>query len=188
MDRNKMGKEMELKKSIDWRNHVIASSFAEALKGVDLGNLEEGCILSEEKIRQNQELELAQGWLNLLERNASAKEKYLFAQKYGFVSETHLNLWMAAEDDYHGKLEELESFGDALHKKELSARKTKVEELKRQVELIRDKQYYRMIMKALGQRDISPYGEDLLRRKDLSETWDVDIDRTIKNGYVSIKH
>ena len=59
----------------------MASSFAEAFKGLDLSNLEEGKELSKEEIEANDTIEMLEGWLKLVERKANAKEKFLFAQK-----------------------------------------------------------------------------------------------------------
>ena len=41
----------------------------------------------------------------------------------------------------------------------------------------------------IGKKDFSPYGEDLLRAKISfdSDTADIDIERTIANGYISHK-
>lgn len=42
-------------------------------------------------------------------------------------------------------------------------------------------------MRQLGRKDFSPYGKDLLKRKESDDSWLVDIQKTIQQGYVSHK-
>ena len=69
----------------------MASSIADALKNLDLNlnDLEEGVEISDEELKTQERIEMLSGWVKLMERNASSKEKFLFAKKYGFVSENH---------------------------------------------------------------------------------------------------
>lgn len=163
------------------------NTFAEALKGINLGELPEGEVLTEEQIENQRQIELAEGWLKLYERNASAKEKFQFAQKFGFLSETHLNLWMSADTDYHDKLYELEDLEGYCSNEELAPLRAEVEKLRGMAEAMKGKSYYRIVMRQLGRKDFSPYGEDLLKMKESGNSWSVDVEKTIKQGYISHK-
>lgn len=158
---------------------------AEKLALLNLEDLPEGKTLTDEEIAIQKEIEMLEGWLKLNERNASAKEKFLFAKEHGFVSENHLNLWLSANDDYNNKKEELDLFYE--NSKEYKALLSDVEKLSEMASAIKSPVYYRFMMKQLGKKDFSPYGEDLLRVKETDNFWSVDLDRTIKQGYVSIK-
>lgn len=159
------------------------TSFAEALKGLDIQFEENTEVeeLTEEQYQAQRDIEMLEKYLKMCERNASEKERFRLAQEYGFLSEKHLKLWLSCNDDYQNQLGELELYSG----KALKEQKKKVKELEAMARNIRDCLYYRIMMHRLGQKDFSPYGEDLLRGKSRfdSDTWTVDIEATAKSGY-----
>ena len=168
----------------------MASSFAEALKKLDLTKLEEGIEISDTQFEAEKRVKMLSGWVKLLERNASEKEKFNFARDNGFVSENHLNLWIQKSGEYEAELEEFEKVKEHLSKNEYAKRKRKIDRLRIASDLIKEKTTYRIRMKRLGKKELSPYGEDLLEEKSSYENSNVvgvDIEKTIKNGYISRK-
>lgn len=161
----------------------MATNFAEALKGLDIKFDENVKVkeMTEEEYQAKQEIEMLERYLKMCERNASEKERFRLAQEYGFVSEKHLKMWLAANDDYHSHLEELELYTG----KVLKEQKKKVKELESMAKSIRSCSYYRLIMHMMKAKDYSPYGEDLLKYKGHfdEETWTVDIEKTAESGY-----
>ena len=146
--------------------------------------------ISDEELKTQERIEMLSGWVKLMERNASSKEKFLFAKKYGFVSENHMNLWINKSDEYETELEEFEEIKFHLSKEELIKRKRNLDRLRIASDLMKEKSTYRFYMRRLGKKEFSPYGEDLLKENfpgEDSNTANVDIERTIKNGYVSWK-
>lgn len=115
------------------------------------------------KIEWDMQIEFLEKWLKLIERNAPAKERYNFVTKHGFLSEKHLNLFLACSDDLvilQYRLEDCDITGE--NKAELEK---EIKEKETLANNIRNIHYYRIIMRQLGQKDISPYGVDLLRFK-----------------------
>lgn len=168
----------------------MASSFAEALKKLDLTKLEEGIEISDTQFETEKRVKMLSGWVKLLERNASEKEKFIFARDNGFVSENHLNLWIQKSKEYEAELEEFEKVKEHLSKNEYAKRKREIDRLRIASDLIKEKTTYRIRMKRLGKKELSPYGEDLLEEKSSNENSNVvgvDIEKTIKNGYISRK-
>lgn len=161
----------------------MATSFAEALKGIDTTQFAENTTseMTTQEWEAHKEIEMLEKYLKMCERNASEKERFRFAQEYGFVSEKHFKLWMATVDDYHNHLEELEFYEG----KALKTEQEKVKQLESQVRNIRRKSYYCMIMRMMKQKDYSPYGENLLKYKGLfdDETRTIDIEATAKSGF-----
>jgi len=117
-----------------------------------------------EKIERNLKIEFLEKWLKLLERNTPAKERYNFITKYSnFLSETHYNLYSTIMNDVYelqDRLDDCDWNGE--NKVELEK---EIKEKKILANNIKDVFYYRMIMRQLGKKDISPYGVDLLRTK-----------------------
>lgn len=141
----------------------MATSFAEAFKGINFENLEEGKEMTEEEFKNEKQIEFLEGWLKLQERNASSKEKFRYAQEHGFVSETHLNMCLAAQDDYDTLKEEFEVAKEFLSKEQIREYQEKLNTQEYMAVSIKNKRYYKMIMKLLKRKDVSPYGEDLLK-------------------------
>lgn len=161
----------------------MATSFAEALKGIDTTQLTENTApeMTEKEWEAQKEIEMLERYLKMCERNASEKERFYFAQEYGFVSEKHFKLWMATIDEYHNHLEELELYEG----KALEVEKENVKQLESQARNIRNKSYYCMMMRKMKQKDYSPYGENLLKYKGLfaEETRTIDIEAQVASNF-----
>ncbi len=161
----------------------MATTMAEALKGLNIQFDETTKVqeMTEEQYQAQRDIEMLEKYLKMCERNASEKERFRLAQEYGFVSEQHLKLWLSCSDDYENHLGELELYSG----KALKEQKKKVEELESMAKNIRSCSYYRFIMRMMGKKDYSPYGENLLKSKSNldAETWTVDIEKTAKSGF-----
>ena len=144
------------------------TTFAEIFekKGINVKDFEDKAI-DQEAINIDLQIEFASKWLKLLERNASAKEKFLFARDNGFVSEHHLNLWMTVQDDADLAKEEFELYKDSLSEEEFDLMQKDVREKQLTADTIKSPVHYRLAMRRLGIKDYSPYGEDLIGRKNL---------------------
>lgn len=140
----------------------MATTMAEALKNLNIQFEETEAIeMNEEQWQAQKDVEVLESYLKMCERHASEKERFRLAQEYGFVSEQHLKLWLSCNDDWRNQLEELGIYeGEKLRQKQ-----EKAKELEGYAKNIRECDYYCMIMRWIGQKDYSPYGEDLLKRK-----------------------
>jgi len=116
-------------------------------------------------IDSDMEIEFYTRLIKMCERNASEKELHLFATEHGFLSYKHLSLYMSVSDDAQCKREELEYYHENKDSKAFKAQVRKVEEVEKYARAIKDPLYYRFVMGQLGQRDVSPYGENVLRSR-----------------------
>lgn len=139
--------------------------FEEALKrnSININDFEEGTEMEMELDEFQEQLIFFERWLELLDRNASDKEKHLFLTKNGFVSEKQFNLWAAITDDYQSLEMDLDFQGDFMQSLEIKELMHKISEKKNYARRIKDPKYYSFVMRSLGQKDISPYGEDILK-------------------------
>jgi len=121
------------------------------------------------RIEFDLQIEFLEKWAKLLLRNAPEKEQYKFATDNGFLSANHLKLYMLITGEIaelHFELDSLEDFYE-----EHAARERKkyieseIKEKEKMAANIKSIPYYRIVMRQLGQKDISPYGEDLLRTR-----------------------
>jgi len=138
----------------------IAEAFNKAgIKPTDFPEVE----IDTHKIECDMQIEFLEKWLKLLERNAPAKERYNFITQHGFLSEKHFGLYSKCIDDVaelQYRLEDCDFTGEDSNRLE-----RKLKEAETMANNIKDILYYRIIMRQLGQKDISPYGVDLLKVK-----------------------
>ena len=111
------------------------------------------------------QIEFMERWLKLLERNASEKEKYNLVTKHGFVSVQQFNLYIACMDDANNMKWELDDIRHDISSVELAKREKEITEKEVMAENIKNLFYYKMVLRGLGKRDITPYGEDILKMK-----------------------
>ena len=114
-------------------------------------------------IECDMQIEFLERWFKLINRNASAKEKYNFITSHGFLSEKHFNLYQVCANDVielQFRLEDCEFSGEDKVKLEKEIKEKEI--LANNIKSI---PYYRIIMRQLGQKDISPYGINLLKIK-----------------------
>jgi len=121
--------------------------------------------VDEEKIKAEMQIEFLGKWLKMLERNASEKEKYNFITKYGFVSVQQYNLYSACMDDVITLKWELDDIRYDISSDEIAKREKEITEKEALAENIKNLFYYKMILRGLGKKDITPYGEDILKRR-----------------------
>lgn len=125
---------------------------------------------TEEQYEADQWIHILETYLKMDERNASEKERHNFVVRHGFLSLNHFNLYLTVSDDV-GTLEyELEHNRDFLSPEKVQEMEEKIAFKKSELKKMRDKDYYKIMMRILGQEDYSPYGKDLLKRTS-SETF-----------------
>lgn len=144
------------------------NAMAEALSKANIKptNFEEKQI-DEKKIEADMQIDFLEKWLKLLQRNASEKEKHNFIIKYGFVSVQQFELYMTIRDDVFNLKDELEDirFFDDISPLEIEKREKEIAEKEAMAENIKNLGYYKWVLRSLGRKDITPYGEDILKRK-----------------------
>jgi len=121
--------------------------------------------VDEKAIETEMQIDFLKKWLNLLERNASEKEKYNFVIKYGFVSVMQFNLHMSCMDDVNTLKWELDDTRDYISANEVEKLEKEISEKETLAKNIKHLMYYKMVLRGLGMKDITPYGEDILKRK-----------------------
>lgn len=165
----------------------MATSMADAMKGLvfDFSGVEEKPEMTEEQYQAEQDVKMLEECCKLNERKASEKELFNFARKWDFLSYKHFSLWLSVNDDYHNAQDELEDAKEFMNEEEIYKLQKKVQGLESQAKAIRGKLYYQIVMRQLQQKDFSPYGENLLKRKsfDCDTFRTVDIEKTVASGY-----
>jgi len=121
--------------------------------------------VDEKAIEAEMQIDFLEKWLKLLERNASEKEKYNFVIKYGFVSVLQFNLHMSCMEDVHNLKDILDDVRYGLLDYEVAEREKEIMEKEAMAKNIKNLFYYKMILRGLGKKDITPYGEDIMKRK-----------------------
>ena len=121
--------------------------------------------VDESAIEAEMQIDFLEKWLKLLERNASEKEKYNFVIKYGFVSSMQFNLHMSCMDDVNTLKWELDDTRDYISANEVEKLEKEISEKEKLAKNIKHLMYYKMVLRGLGIKDITPYGEDILKRK-----------------------
>jgi len=121
--------------------------------------------IDEKAIALDIQIEFMEKWLKLLERNASEKEKYNLVIKHGFVSIQQFNLYMTCMNDVHTLQWELDDIRDDISDKEITKREKEISGKEAMAKNIKDLFYYKMVLRGLGKKDITPYGEDVLKMK-----------------------
>ena len=121
--------------------------------------------VDEKAIEAEMQIDFLEKWLKLLERNASEKEKYNFVIKYGFVSVMQFNLYMSCTDDVNTLKWELDDTRDYISANEVEKLEKEISEKEKLAKNIKHLMYYKMVLRGLGLKDITPYGEDILKRK-----------------------
>ena len=121
--------------------------------------------VDESAIEAEMQIDFLEKWLKLLERNASEKEKYNFVIKYGFVSSMQFNLHMSCMDDVNTLKWELDDTRDYISANEVEKLEKEISEKETLAKNIKHLMYYKMVLRGLGLKDITPYGEDILKRK-----------------------
>jgi len=146
------------------------NSFADAFEKAGIKASDFDDVNVDEKAIENQNMiDFLTKWLSMCERGASAKEKYQFATSNGFVSEKHLNIWIAAQNDAESLMEEYEMEKDFLSDADAAALKKEADKASYKANAIREPDYYCMVMRLAKQQDYSPYGVDLLYGKQKRE-------------------
>lgn len=121
--------------------------------------------IDQKRINIDMEIEFLEKWYDLLKRNAPDKEKHNFAVKNGFVSEKQLCLHLASMNEVHELRFELDEDRHLLSPGEIAKREKEIEEKQALAEQIKNESYYKIVLRMTGHRDITPYGEDILRRR-----------------------
>lgn len=121
--------------------------------------------IDEKQIKLDMEIEFMENWLKLLERSASEKEKYNFVIKHGFISVNHFSLYLACLDDAQNLKDQLDEIRYNISTNEIKKREKEISEKETMAKNIKNKTYYEIVLRTLGQKDITPYGEDILKRK-----------------------
>lgn len=165
----------------------MASSFAEALKGIEI-NFEgvEDKEMTEEQYQAEQDIKMLEQYMKLAKRNASEKELFQFAKRWNFLSMTHFRLWLSVTDELNNAESDLEFAEDTGMVDEALYLEKKMKELKLQAKNMRQASYYQMMMRLMKKKDYSPYGEDLLKKDLKSKDKDartIDIEKTIASGF-----
>ena len=142
------------------------NSMADAFKkaNVTAGDFEDRGV-DEKAIELDLEIEFMGKWLKLLERNASEKEKHNFVIEHGFVSVMQFGLYMSIMDDVFNLKEELEDGRYDLSDNEVARHEEEIAEKEKMAKSIRSLAYYKWVLRCTGKKDITPYGEDILKRK-----------------------
>ena len=142
------------------------NAMAEALSKANIkGSSFEDRQVDEKAIESEMQINFLEKWLKLLERNASEKEKYNFVIKYGFVSVLQFNLHMSCMEDVHNLKDILDDIRYGLLDYEVAEREKEIMEKEAMAKNIKNLFYYKMILRGLGKKDITPYGEDIMKRK-----------------------
>ncbi|MDF2880192.1 MAG: hypothetical protein K0R54_749 [Clostridiaceae bacterium] len=142
------------------------NTMAEALSKANIkANDFEDRKIDEKSIKLDMEIEFLEKWCKLLQRNASEKEKHNFVINHGFVSVKQFSLYMACMDDVHNLKEKLEDIRNDISNYEIARREKEIAKKMSMAEQIKDELYYRFVLRTLGQQDITPYGENILKRK-----------------------
>jgi hypothetical protein len=132
--------------------------------GINPSDFEESKV-DERNLEANLNIEFLEGWLKMLDRGASAKEKYQYVTKHGYLSEQHFLLCTECQnkvDEVRDELDDLRQIYPEGSVK-LKVKDLQLKEAINMAENIRDIIYYKMVMRSLNRNDYSPYGEDLLR-------------------------
>jgi len=140
------------------------NSLAEALNKANIKATDFDAVeVDEKEIEANAEIAFWEKLLKLYERNASKKELHLFATENGFLSELHLKMYAQVKSNADELQFEI-NLGTYEHTPRTQREEQeKLEQLKSMVDNIKRPSYYKLVMRKLGQRDISPYGEDVLK-------------------------
>jgi len=142
------------------------NAMAEALNKAQIkANDFEDKQVDEKAIEAEMQIDFLETWLKLLERNASEKEKYNFVIKHGFVSVLQFNLHMSCMEDVHNLKDILDDIRYDISASEIAEREKEITEKEAMAKNIKNLFYYKMILRGLGKKDITPYGEDILKRK-----------------------
>lgn len=112
---------------------------------------------------ENEELVFWKKYLKLLERNASQKEIHQFAIENGFLSPKHLETYTSLKDTYENKEMELLLCQDSMEREEYLERKNSLYKLKNLADTVRNPYGYRVYLRSMKKKDITPYGEDVLK-------------------------
>lgn len=137
---------------------------ADALKkaGISVSDFKDEEI-DEKKIKRELWIEFLEKYLHMHENYASEKELHSFVTDHGFLSQKHLNLYLACRDDVDRLRDEIEELKDCLPSNKVMKMEKDLAEKEWMSEHIRDKRYYKNIMRRMKQTDVSPYGVDLLK-------------------------
>jgi hypothetical protein len=119
--------------------------------------------VNDTEIKANEQIEFFETWLKMLQRNASDKEKHNFLIKHGFLSINQFELWLSVTDDYRNLEMQLNDDGKFMSSEEYTNMFKEIELRKSMAEDIKRPSYYLFVMRQLDKKDISPYGEDILK-------------------------
>lgn len=147
----------------------MASSFSEAFAKMDLSSLPEGDGISEEQYRAEQQIEFYEALLKMGERNASEKEFHNFAKKYGFCSKKHMFLYINIVDKLNDLEETFNDVRDYSSKETNDFYESQIRDLRNKRESLRSCSYYRMLIRVTNIKDVTPYREDVGKRKAYDE-------------------
>lgn len=110
-----------------------------------------------------EKIKFFEDYLKLVEKKSSEKELHQFVTSHGFVSHKQFSLWLSVSDDADNlqmQLDDEEMYMSLSEKKKIEK---EIKERRSMAENIKEPYYYSFIMRQLKQKDISPYGEDILK-------------------------
>ena len=144
----------------------MSSLMKDALSSININELPEGNEINKEKIEREIQINFYKRYLKMVERSASEKEFHNFAVDNGYLSAKHMRLCISVESDIsdvESDMGESLMSNDVIRYRELEEKLGKLKTMLSGLKL-KDKRiiYYRVLMKQLGEKDISPYGEDML--------------------------
>lgn len=168
------------------------NSFNEAFMkiGVAFESIE---MTEEEKQKEEQQyqldkrIEMLEGWYKLITRESSDKEKYNFIVKYGFISIRQFEMWLKLECEYSEMEYELEERIrlSNYHKGIIDDYSKQISLKKQLAKSTKDNSTYKFMIRQMGIKDVTPYGEDLSKRPSIDdlihERKKIDIDWYINN-------
>jgi len=104
--------------------------------------------------------------LNILEGNASDEEKHNFVINHGFVSVQHCSFYVTYRKEADILKSNLDDLQHTLSPYEISIAKKEISGIEILVNRFRNVSFYKDLMRITGREDISPYGENILKRED----------------------
>ena len=113
-------------------------------------------------VKCNAEVDFLERWLKMLERNASDKERYNFLVKYGFLSEQHFLLYTKCKYETIELEQKVDEQKELYINLDLSLIK-RLNEAKDMEHSIKNIYFYRMTMNMFHKKDVSPYGNNVLK-------------------------
>lgn len=140
--------------------NTIADAMKKAgINPVDFKNQE----IDEKQIECELRIEFLEKYMNLLNHHASEKELYTFATSYGYLSQKHLNLYLSICDDVDTLRDEIEDLRECLPPNKIKEMEAKLAEKELMSIQIKNKSYYKQVMRMMGYTDVSPHGVNLLK-------------------------